>query len=185
MSLSIARMHLPTAVALAAAAIAGTLQAPNDAVAVEKKEPKIVAAAIGEKLAILGHEVTVKLASRATAGEYYVFEVLSPPGAGVPPHVHSKEDEIIHVLDGEFEVSLAGQTHRATGGTIVHFPRGVPHGFRNAGTTRGRALWVVVPGGGFEKFFGDLAALPVGGPPNPDVVAAIFAKHGMKLLAPK
>ena len=107
----------------------------------------------GKRLNILGHTATVKVSSQDAAGHYYTFDVVSPPGLGIPPHVHQHEDEVIAVLEGEFEIWLDGKTHPASPGSVFHFPRLIPHGFTNVGSTTGRTLWTVIPGGNFEAFF--------------------------------
>ena len=150
---------------------------------VKEKEPIIIKAGEGKKMRVIGNDVTVKLTAQQTAGEYYLFEVITPPGVGVPPHVHSNEDEIIEVVDGEFEFFLGGQTYRATAGSLVHFPRHVPHAFMNVGSIPGKTQWTVIPGSGFEQFFDELGALP-DGPPDLEKVAAIFAKYDMEILPP-
>lgn len=42
------------------------------------KEATVVSAGSGLPMNVMGHAVTLKLTSQQTAGEYYVFEVLSP-----------------------------------------------------------------------------------------------------------
>lgn len=148
------------------------------------KEASVVQAGQGRPLNILGHSATVKLGLQETDGEYYVFEVVTPPGHGIPPHVHSKEDEVIQVIGGEYEIMLGGQTYQAGAGTTLHFPRTIPHAFRNVGSTPGTTLWTVIPGANFEQFFEELGALPAGGPPDMAKVVAIFAKYGMEVLPP-
>ncbi|MCG3212634.1 MAG: hypothetical protein FOGNACKC_06304 [Anaerolineae bacterium] len=150
---------------------------------VKEKEPIIIKAGEGKKMRVIGNDVTVKLATQETGGEYYFFELITPPGVGVPPHVHSNEDEIIEVVEGEFEFFLGGQTYRVTAGSLVHFPRYVPHAFMNVGSTPGKTQWTVIPGRGFEQFFDELGALP-DGPPDLEKVAAIFATYGMNILPP-
>ncbi len=54
------------------------------------KTAMVVSNERGRKLNILGHDVTVKLSLQETNGEYYVFEVITPPGHGIPPHRQSK-----------------------------------------------------------------------------------------------
>ena len=146
------------------------------------KEASVIQSGEGRKLNILGHTATIKLAQHTTEGEYYVFEVVTPPGHGIPPHVHSREDEIIHVLEGEYEIQLGDQTYQVKAGGLLHFPRYIPHAFRNVGRESGTTLWTVIPGGNFEKFFEELGALPVGGPPDMAKVAAIFGSYGMEVL---
>lgn len=132
---------------------------------------------------VLGNEITVKLASPETGGDFHVFEAVTPPGVGVPPHVHQHEDEIIQVIDGEFEIFLDGKTHTATQGAVINFPRFISHGFRNAGKTPGRAIFTVIPGANFEKFFEELSALPGDRPPDMARVAEIFRRYDIEILA--
>ena len=115
----------------------------------------------GKRLNILGHTATVKVSSQDAAGHYYT----------------------IAVLEGEFENWLDGKTHPASPGSVFHFPRLIPHGFTNVGSTTGRTLWTVIPGGNFEAFFEELNMLP-SGPPDMAKVAAIFAKYHIDILPP-
>ncbi|MCD6013187.1 MAG: cupin [Flavipsychrobacter sp.] len=141
----------------------------------------VVAAAEGKKLNVMGHSVTVKLSRKETEGNHYVFEVVTPPGHGIPPHVHDREDELIYVVEGEYAVMLGDKQFVAKQGDEIYFPKYIPHAFQNIGNKAGKTLWTVIPGGSFEEFFEELAALPVG-EPNLQVVAAIFAKYGMEVL---
>lgn len=104
-------------------------------------------------------------------------------GLGIPPHVHEHEDEVIFVVEGTYDLWIAGQTHKASAGSVFHFPRGIPHGFTNAGSTPGRTFWNEVPGRNFETFFDELGALPPG-PPDMAKVAAIFGKYNIDILPP-
>ncbi|CAN5544345.1 cupin domain-containing protein [soil metagenome] len=144
----------------------------------------VAAAGQGKKLNVLGHSVTVRLSKKETQGHHYVFEVITPPGLGIPPHVHDREDEIIHVLEGEFGVMLGDKNFQANAGDEIYFPKHIPHAFQNIGSKSGKTLWTVVPGGNFEEFFEKLGALPAG-EPDLKIVAQIFAEHGMKILIPE
>lgn len=148
----------------------------------QTKKATVIQSGQGRQLNILGHAATLKLTLNETHGEYYVFELVTPPGHGIPPHVHKNEDEVIQVIEGEFEVLLGEQTHRVKSGGTIHFARSIPHGFRNVGTQPGTTLWTVIPGANFEKFFAELGALPAGGPPDMAKVAAIFSKYEIELL---
>jgi quercetin dioxygenase-like cupin family protein len=148
-----------------------------------KKPAMVVTAAEGRTMNVLGHTATIKLGRDETNGDYYIFELISPPGQGVPPHVHQHEDEVIYVVEGEFAVWLAGEVINATAGATIHFPRYTPHGFQNVGATTGKTLWAVTPGTNFEPFFEELGALPPG-PPDLAKVAAIFGNYNIDLLPP-
>ena len=47
-------------------------------------------------------------------------------GAGVPEHHHPHE-QIMHVVEGEFEFTLGGETKVYTSGDVVVIPSNVPH----------------------------------------------------------
>ena len=154
----------------------------NKTIEAEHKMAAVVERGQGRPLIVLGNEVTLKLTRRETAGAYFLFEVVSPPGAGVPRHVHRHEDELIYVQDGELDVHLDGRDYRVGAGGLIHFPRFKPHAFRNGSNEPVRTLWTVIPGAGFERFFEELAALPADGPPDLEKVGAIFHKYDIEIL---
>ncbi len=123
------------------------------------------------------------LSSAETGGDYYFFEDLVPPGPGVPPHIHEREDEFIRVIDGELENFLNGETCKATSGATAYFPRSVVHVFTHIGRTPGRALFFVSPGANFEKFFEELRALPSHQPPVMAKVGEIFDRHAIRIIS--
>jgi quercetin dioxygenase-like cupin family protein len=145
------------------------------------KPARVITPAEGKMMNILGHTATIKLGRGETNGDYYVFEVVSPPGLGIPPHVHQHEDEVIYILEGEYAIVLGDEVCTATAGATLHFPRGTPHGFQNVGATPGKTLWHVTPGANFEPFFDELGALPAS-PPDLAYVAALFGRYGMDIL---
>jgi mannose-6-phosphate isomerase-like protein (cupin superfamily) len=144
-------------------------------------KPTITPSNEGRKLFVLGNEITVKRVSHEP-GDIYVFEQLTPPGVGVPTHVHHREDEIIRVIDGEFEIFLEGEIFKATAGEVIQLPRLIPHSFRNVGKKPARALFTVIPGANFEKFFEELGALPIDEPADIAVVAEICSRYGIQIL---
>jgi mannose-6-phosphate isomerase-like protein (cupin superfamily) len=147
------------------------------------KPARVVTPAEGKTMNVMGHTATIKLGRDETNGDYYTFEVVSPPGLGIPPHVHKHEDEVIYVVEGEYAIVLGGDIFTATAGATLHFPRGTPHGFQNVGAAPGKTLWHVTPGANFEPFFDELGALPPG-PPDLAYVAALFGRYGMDILPP-
>ena len=148
-----------------------------------KAQPILIPASAGRRLPVLGSDITVKLNSAQTAGSVYVFESVSPPGAGVPPHMHEREDELLTVLEGEVEVLLDGNRSTASAGAVASFPRGVPHAFTNTGKHPARILWVVTPGENFENFFDDASKLPSDAPPDLERIGAISSRYGITMLA--
>jgi quercetin dioxygenase-like cupin family protein len=134
----------------------------------------------GQVFRVFGQTVTERITAEDAGGAYYVFEELSPPGTGVPPHRHSREDEIVQVLDGTFEITLDGQVSVVTAGATLHFARGTRHGFRNVGETDGRTLWFVTPGTATQSFLRTLSTFPEG-PPDMERLAALHAAHGIEM----
>jgi quercetin dioxygenase-like cupin family protein len=156
----------------------------NTNASIQSKTATVVRPNEGQMLNILGHTATLKLTSKESMGDAYLFEITTPPGHGIPPHVHQHEDEYIYVLEGSFEIFLDGKTQIANSGALLYFPRHIAHGFRNIGSSVGKTLWTVVPGRSFEQFFAELGALPTDAPPDMQKVVAIFARYGMEVLPP-
>jgi mannose-6-phosphate isomerase-like protein (cupin superfamily) len=90
----------------------------------------------------------------ATGGALTVFRATMPEGFGPPRHIHTREDEVFQVLDGEALFDIDGRILRAGPGTTVFMPRGVPHTFRVQSPVS-RMLGFMTPGG-FEELFRNL-----------------------------
>jgi mannose-6-phosphate isomerase-like protein (cupin superfamily) len=99
-----------------------------------------------------------------TGGRFSYYEVTVPAGQGTLLHVHEDTDEMLHVVDGEFDIVVGRETHHALAGTVVYGPRGIPHAFRNVGTRPGALLCITTPGG-VEQFFEELSDLLHEDPP--------------------
>lgn len=68
----------------------------------------------------------------------------TPPGGG-PPHFHRREDETFYVIEGEYEVTVGGETKKVTPGMVAFLPRKIPHSLRNVGSVPGKLLVTVTP----------------------------------------
>lgn len=69
-------------------------------------------------------------------------------------HTHLKEDECFYLLEGELEVEVGGKKVAVLVGDFVHAPRGVPHTYRNTGTSHAKMIATFTPAGmegWFEK----------------------------------
>ena len=82
-------------------------------------------------------------------------ELTAFPQNGPPPHIHLREDESFLVLDGEFSVLLGERTLTAGQGAFVHIPKGTLHTYKNIGSTPGRIIILLTPGG-FERLWEEL-----------------------------
>ena len=133
---------------------------------------------------IFADQVACRVQSEDTTGAVCVLEQISPPGGGVPLHVHEREDEIFYVIEGEAEVVCGQEIIRATPGMVIYLPKKVPHSFRNVGKTPSRGLAVVMPGG-MEKIFPQVEVLMNKGEATPEKVAGMFAQIGINFLPPQ
>jgi len=138
----------------------------------------------GRPIHVLGNDVVIKISSRDTGGAFAVFEGQTRPLAGPPLHRHRDQDEWWYVVDGEYKFEVEGQEIYARPGTTVFAPRGSRHTFQNIGSTYGRMVTTVVPGG-LDDFFEEAdAATPRGTVPDPAKMLPIFEKYGLELLGP-
>lgn len=132
---------------------------------------------------VFGHSIYFKHSTEELGGNAFVWEIVSPPGTMVPPHIHAVEDEFIYVQDGELNVLVGDTTYHARAGDLIKMPKNVPHGIWQMGDKPTRTLWTVVPAGKMENLFIELGKLPAG-PPDPAIVGKIFAEHDLTLLPP-
>lgn len=142
-----------------------------------------------EHLWFLANLVRVQVGSEDTGGAWCMVELWGPKGDMPPLHVHHRENEAFHVLEGELTlITAAGETRLREGESTVA-PRGVPHVYR---VESDRARWLVVCSpSGFERFVTEAAeparapTLPTGGPAaDPKRLAALAASHRIEILGP-
>jgi mannose-6-phosphate isomerase-like protein (cupin superfamily) len=128
--------------------------------------------------------------SEATGGALSVFLATLVGSFSPPRHVHTREDEVFHVLDGDVTFDLDGRVLLAGPGTSVYVPRGTPHTFR-IDSSVARLLGVIAPGE-FEQLFRNLSvpagerALPGPGTVPFDIPAVMAeqARLGTEVVGP-
>jgi quercetin dioxygenase-like cupin family protein len=142
----------------------------------------------GPTLDVLGATHVFKAAADDTGHQFSVWESIVPPGAGVPAHTHTREDEVFYVLSGEvlIEVEGAADPLRLGPGGFLFAPRNRWHVYRNIGTATAHLLVFVVPGTGLERMFAafDAASKRAGHMPALDTIAAIAEQHGVVIHLP-
>jgi len=135
-------------------------------------------------LNIVGEETLVKVSAEDSDGTLAFFHLVAPPLSGPPRHVHTREDELFYVLEGELVFELDGDRHTVHAGDTVYLRRGVVHAYQNFTTSDARLLIATTPGV-FSDFFVELsAATPLGALPAPDRLDAIGKKYGITTLGP-
>lgn len=140
-------------------------------------EAAVAARADARPNAILGFR-RIRLRAADTGGRLGFFEEIVPPGAGVPLHIHHREDEMFNVRAGRFRIWCGARCFDVGPGDVAALPRGVPHRFQNVGDVEGW-LDVTVTPGGFETLFETSAA---GGGDATARFMALAPAHGLELL---
>ncbi len=89
----------------------------------------------------------------------------APDFEGVAPHTHPDHVDSFYVLEGELEVTVAGETQHAHPGDLVHAAPGVVHSFKNSSPERVRFLNVHAPGMRFDEY---IRKMDAGEQPDPE-----------------
>ena len=137
----------------------------------------------GRTLNVMGQQVVERITCEDSNGDYYVMDETTPPGMGVPPHIHEFDDEIVFINEGEFEIFLDGVVTKAGPGAVLNFARGTFHGFRCVGETPGKTTWVASPGKWAQAILRAISDMPPG-PPDHAKLAALNAENGITMPPP-
>ncbi|NKB71702.1 MAG: cupin domain-containing protein [Candidatus Latescibacteria bacterium] len=127
-----------------------------------------------------------KLTAGDTRGAFSIVETLVQPGMGPGPHRHSMEDEGFYVLEGQEEYRVGDRVISASAGSFIFAPRGIPHAYKNAGTTPSRHITIIAPAG-FKRFLDERNALrkelSATDPAYPGRLKALTDKYGLEYNA--
>jgi quercetin dioxygenase-like cupin family protein len=129
----------------------------------------------------LGGDVTQIVRGEHSKGALAALEAINGPGEGPPLHVHTREDETVYVLEGEFRWKLGDEHSRTGPGSFVFIPRGLPHTWEVIGEGNGMMLVTFFPAG-MEGFFDRLSAMEEF---DLEEFRAAAAEHGMEVVGPR
>jgi quercetin dioxygenase-like cupin family protein len=111
-----------------------------------------------------------------------IFELTVEPGARVPPaHSHSRNEEIVYVLEGVLRYTVDGETRDLKPGERMYTPRGSVHAFSNPHDKTARALIILTPDIGAQYFRDVAEAANAPGGPNPAKMAEVMTRYGLVL----
>jgi len=145
-----------------------------------KTDPKIIKDEEGNILNVIGDIQTHKLVGSETGNQIVEWVDNVEPGVGIPPHIHTREDEIFRVIKGQIEIMVDGETTVLNEGDVAFAPKNIPHSWKVVGTEKAKMITSAFPAG-IEFMFQELAELPEG-PPDFEKVAAICAKQGISFV---
>jgi quercetin dioxygenase-like cupin family protein len=147
----------------------------------------------GQKFWLVGDTYTFRIEGAETDRKYAVLEISSPPGSGPPLHSHTKETEGFYVIDGEFLFQHGNDNTVAKPGAFLHLKIGIPHTYKNIGSSTGRLLFTMIPAG-LENFFAEVGILieneETFSPPSIDtiditkIVRIAHENYGVNIIMP-
>lgn len=140
-------------------------------------QAKIVRSENAKMLNVLGVEHVIHVSGPETNKAMLFAELRMPVGVGIPRHMHTREDEIFHVVEGQIAFTLGNRETTVGPETTVFGPRDVPHGFFATGATPARMLVTIAPAG-LEAMFEELSRLPAGAP-DLSRVGEIVGRYGI------
>jgi quercetin dioxygenase-like cupin family protein len=117
---------------------------------------------------------TFHATGKDTGGRFALMEVHTRRGLEPPPHIHTKEDELYYLLEGEMQFIAGDAEHVLSPGQSIFLPKNIPHQFRVLSSEAG--FLVEVSPAGLEEMFialsrpAETLTLPPmpSGPPPPE-----------------
>lgn len=135
----------------------------------------------GELVNLGGLGVHFKVGGSETAGSIAVVEHPMEARRLVPPHTHTKEDELSYVIEGTIGARIGDEIAVLEAGSYIFKPRGVKHTFWNPTDRPARLLEMIVPAG-FEVYFEEIARfIGSGGRPGSPEHQALSTPYGLEL----
>lgn len=141
---------------------------------------KFIPDAEGKKLNVLGDNQLIKLTGLDTNGQLTILTQDNPHNTQIPKHVHTNEDEVYQILEGEIAFEIGDQKLTAKKGDTIFLPRDIPHSFTVVGTGNAKTSLTIFPSG-LENMFEELSALPAG-PPDFPKVAQVCGQYGVHFV---
>ena len=130
-----------------------------------------------------GVGVVFKIDGADTAGALAIVEHPFEVGGFVPPHIHTHEDEISFVLEGQIGFrSEDKEVVLGAGGYIVK-PRGEVHAMWNAGDTPARMIEVISPAG-FEGMFRSVVEMNERGETDMSKIVELTNRYEVPMAQP-
>lgn len=136
----------------------------------------------GKEVVFSGHPMAFLVTGDDTK-HTSMFDWTIPPRFSTGLHVHRIQEETFYVLEGECEWQVGDQRVRATPGTYLFVPPGVPHNIANVADKPARVLMTVSPPG-HEHYFEELAELVARQtPPDPKLVSDLRRRYDTDQLS--
>jgi quercetin dioxygenase-like cupin family protein len=120
-----------------------------------------------------------------TAGRFAAVEFGTAPGSEPPLHRHTREDELVYVLEGEVVFHLDGERFCCGPQGRLFLPRGREHTL--AVQSEGARLLVLLIPAGFERYFREMddpGGASQGAAPDFERLVTVAARYGVEITGP-
>ena len=131
-----------------------------------------------------------RVRSADTGNRFWLAELTCGKGWASPVHLHTREDEVFHVLEGLLWVQVDDTAYEVAAGSTAYLPLGRPHAYRVESDTA-RFLALGTPGGMDGWFFdtgrpAETRTVPPPATEEPDWPAYVAAlqSYGVQFIAP-
>lgn len=132
---------------------------------------------------LLGTKMTILVPASQTNDASVTIQDEVPPGGGVPAHVHTREDEVFVVTQGQVRFWRGHDAIDAGPGAVVYMPRNVPHQFLNVGTTPAITVATIMPAG-LEQMFLTISQRGLTVPKDQAAIIDLGKRYGITYLPP-
>jgi quercetin dioxygenase-like cupin family protein len=136
--------------------------------------------------------ISIKLSSQSGADGISVVEQWMPFGEAPPLHIHQREDEVFHIIDGVMRFRVGDDEIVGRAGDTVIAPKGVPHAFRVESASGVHCL-TIMRGSDFETMLrqasrmAERPELPEAIAPTPEMIGRlveICAANKIDIIGP-
>lgn len=98
-----------------------------------------------------GSSAEIVVSGKESNGDYAVIRYHVKPGDEPPMHTHSREDEMVYVVEGEITAIVGDAKVDVGPGAFAALPRGIAHTIKVKGDSA--TLMLTVVPAGVERFF--------------------------------
>ena len=136
-------------------------------------KPRVATFEDAEEIRPFGTPARIMMRTEDTGGAFSALLVMHGPGEGPPPHYHGGQSEYFFVVEGTYEMTVAGETRTIGPGTMVFVPPNTVHTFKNITDRPAKMLDWSLPGGQ-DRYFREIHEMGAGGAGfGPDMMARL------------
>jgi quercetin dioxygenase-like cupin family protein len=120
-----------------------------------------------------------KVANNDSAGRFVLLEGGLAPRMLIPPHIHTREDEMTIVIRGRLGARVGDHEFELGPGGVLLKPRNIVHSIWNP-TDEPSVLFEYISPGAYVRFFEEAAALPGGWTGDRKALTELAATYGQR-----